>query len=265
MIRLAVVVEGRTEMEFVRDVLAEHLRERSVEPQPMLIGKRGHKGGNVSVDRLVPDMANLYRSADYVTSLVDFYGFRGRGGDTAAELERRIDEAVGKRIGRGWNPARVFAYVQQYEFEASCSPTCAISLGWPGRRRTQWRRCTGSAAGSRRPRTSTTTTRRASASRMRFGVTTSASMAPCWHRGSAWGRCEASARASAHGCRVWSPCSLAVATALSATGPATPLWPGGHRRYRRPEAPAALGPTVSVGTTEPQADRGPFPWSVTVF
>ena len=111
------MVEGRTEMGFVKDVLAEHLRERSVEPQPVLIGKRGHKGGNVSVDRLVPDMANLYRSADYVTSLVDFYGFRGRGGDTAAELERRIDEAVGKRIGRGWNPSRVFAYVQQYEFE----------------------------------------------------------------------------------------------------------------------------------------------------
>lgn len=169
-------------MEFVRDVLAEHLRERSVEPQPMLIGKRGHKGGNVSVDRLVPDMANLYRSADYVTSLVDFYGFRGRGGDTAAGLEQRINEAVGKRIGRGWNRSRVFAYVQQYEFEGLLFSDMRHFAGLAGSAADPVAALCRIRSRFPTPRTSTTTTRRASASRMRFRVTTSASMAPCWHR-----------------------------------------------------------------------------------
>ena len=119
MIGLAVAAGGRTEMEFVRDVLADHLRAKGVESCSRRIGRRGRKGGNVSVDRLAPDMANLYRSPriDYVTSLVDLYGFRGRDGAAAVELERRINEAVGKRLGRDWDRSRVFAYVQQYEFE----------------------------------------------------------------------------------------------------------------------------------------------------
>ena len=78
MTRLAVSVEGQTEEEFVKQVLAEHLRARRVESTPILLGRaRGRPGGgNVSSDRLVADMAVLYYSFDAVTSLVDFYGFR---------------------------------------------------------------------------------------------------------------------------------------------------------------------------------------------
>ena len=115
MIRLAIVVEGETEEEFVNRVLAEHLRARGVEPCPIF---PDGKGGNISVDRLAPTMVKLTRSFGFVTSLVDFYGFKGKGRATPDELERRIDRAVRRRIRRSWDESRVFAYVQKYEFES---------------------------------------------------------------------------------------------------------------------------------------------------
>ena len=81
MIRLAVSVEGQTEEEFVTHVLSAHLQECGVVVQPILLGRaRGPRGGgNVTVDGLAAEMTHLLRSFDRVTSLVDFYGFRGRG------------------------------------------------------------------------------------------------------------------------------------------------------------------------------------------
>lgn len=121
MIRLAVSVEGRTEEEFVKKVLAGHLRGHGVEPTPILIGRArgGSGGGNVSVERLVPEMRDLYWSFDAVTSLVGFYGFRGREDrETADELEERLGEALHQEIVREWDPRKVIPYVQQYEFES---------------------------------------------------------------------------------------------------------------------------------------------------
>ena len=114
MIRLAISVEGQTEEEFINRVLAEHLRANGVHPQPVLVN---YRGGNVSIDRLASDMANLYWKNDYVTSLVDFYRFRDKNNATPDELEKRVDEAIDRRIRRSWNQSRVFAYVQKHEFE----------------------------------------------------------------------------------------------------------------------------------------------------
>ncbi len=114
MIRLAISVEGQTEEEFVKKVLADHLRPKGVAPQPILLGG---SGGDVTVERLARDMANLIWSFDIVTSLVDFYGFRGKGSATVDELEKIIDEKVNDNIGRSRDQSRVFPYVQQHEFE----------------------------------------------------------------------------------------------------------------------------------------------------
>ena len=114
MIRLAISVEGQTEEEFVNRVLADHLRPNGVEPQPVLLGGRG---GDVTVERLARDMAKLLPSFNYVTSLVDFYGFRGKGSATVDQLEKIIDESVIDNIQSSWDHSRVFSYVQQHEFE----------------------------------------------------------------------------------------------------------------------------------------------------
>ena len=111
MIRLAISVEGPTEEEFVKNVLADHLRSKGVEPQPILLN------GNVTVERLASDIARLIWSFNRVTSLVDFYGFRDKNTATPEQLEQRILERVAKKINRSWDQSRVIPYVQQYEFE----------------------------------------------------------------------------------------------------------------------------------------------------
>ena len=114
MIRLAISVEGQTEEEFVKRVLADYLWSRGVIPQPILLGG---SGGDVTVERLASDMARLYWDFDFVTSLVDFYGFRGKGSATVDELEKIVDGKVNDNMRRSWDQSRVFSYVQQHEFE----------------------------------------------------------------------------------------------------------------------------------------------------
>ena len=114
MIRLAVSVEGQTEMRFVNQVLAPHLWTKDVHPSPILLGRRG---GNVTVARLASDMANACRSFDSVTSLVDFYGFSGKGNATADKLEECVNREVQRKISTSFDQSRMFAYVQMHEFE----------------------------------------------------------------------------------------------------------------------------------------------------
>ena len=115
MIRLAISVEGQTEEEFVKNLLAPHLREKGVEPTPILLGSaRGRSaGGNVSEEQLALEMKRLSNSFDAVTSLVDFYGFRYKGDRTVDELE----EALRQELGHLRHPKRMLPYIQRHEFE----------------------------------------------------------------------------------------------------------------------------------------------------
>ena len=117
MIRLAISVEGWTEEEFVKRVLADHLRPLGVEPCPVVLGRArsgSAGGGDVRVKRLVSDMVLLCRSFDAVTSLVDFYGFRGKGNLSVKALEDHLIQEIETRIP---GEQRVFPYVQKHEFE----------------------------------------------------------------------------------------------------------------------------------------------------
>ncbi len=118
--RLAVTVEGGTEEEFVKRVLADHLRTAGVEPTPILLGRARSRfgGGNVSVERLVSEMVELSRSFDAVTSFVDFYGFRRKGQQSADDLENTLGQRLRERMGDRWRPSRAIPYVQRHEFES---------------------------------------------------------------------------------------------------------------------------------------------------
>lgn len=118
MIRLIVVVEGKTEKEFVTNVLAPHLRSYGVVASASILGKPGHKGGNVTIDRIAADVRNMLPNAEALTTLVDFYGFRQRPTNDVGELERQIDSACRDAVNRPLREDRVFAYVQRHEFEA---------------------------------------------------------------------------------------------------------------------------------------------------
>ena len=63
------------------------------------------------------DMARLYPNFDAVTSLVDFYGFRGKGDRTVDELEEHLAQEIQKKVSSGWDQRKVIPYVQKHEFE----------------------------------------------------------------------------------------------------------------------------------------------------
>ena len=111
MTRLAIVVEGPTEREFVNRPLADYLLPKGVYLSPISLG------GNVTLPRLASEMAKLLRNYDCVSSLIDFYGFRGKGNLTPDDLENSIRETVISRIPTSWSVTRVIPYVQRYEFE----------------------------------------------------------------------------------------------------------------------------------------------------
>ncbi len=114
--RVAIVVEGDTEEEFVKQVLRPHLSRHDVEA--VAIMPKG-QGGDISVVRLAPAMAKLSWNFNAVTSLVDFYGFKGKqSGDSAADVEERINSSVMQHNPRHGNAVLQFAYVQLHEFEA---------------------------------------------------------------------------------------------------------------------------------------------------
>lgn len=114
MTRVAISVEGQTEESFVKSVLAPSLAPAGVYPAPILLGS----GGNVTVERLASDMSKFVWSFDFVTSLVDFYGFRGKGSDTREDLETRIKQSAIAKANRALDDSRIFPYVQRHEFEA---------------------------------------------------------------------------------------------------------------------------------------------------
>lgn len=112
MTRVAILVEGRTEVAFVNRILAPELHRAGVYPEPIRLN------GNVTVDRLASYMSKFVWNFDFVTSLVDFYGFRDKGSDSREDLETRIWEAAIAKINRPLDDSRIFPYVQRHEFEA---------------------------------------------------------------------------------------------------------------------------------------------------
>ncbi len=131
MIRLYIVVEGQTEEAFVNDVLGPRLYPRGVYPSARLIGRPGHKGGNVSYARLKNDVSLLLKQDQgaFCTTLIDFYalgdGFPGNPPPPNIpniEKVRRIEQAVMADIIDSLGEhrradARFLPYLQLHEYE----------------------------------------------------------------------------------------------------------------------------------------------------
>lgn len=107
MIRLAISVEGPTEREFVNAVLRPHLARSGLTITAVDLR------GNISLDRVKGALPALMGGFDYVSTLYDFYGFKGRDGRSVTELEAALLQLVDAGQQRRFMP-----YVQMYEFEA---------------------------------------------------------------------------------------------------------------------------------------------------
>ncbi len=69
-----IIVEGQTEQTFVRDVLAPQMAHRGIYLHPALIGKPGHKGGDIRFDRAKNDIGNFLkqRNDTFISTMFDY-------------------------------------------------------------------------------------------------------------------------------------------------------------------------------------------------
>ncbi len=127
-----VIVEGQTEQTFVRDLLAPMLGEKGVFLNAVLLGKPGHKGGDVRFDRAKSDIGKFLkqRSDTYVSTMFDYYGINvnwpGRSNikdsDKAVEKAKKMEKemliTIEKDLPRSDVKKRFIPYIAMHEFEA---------------------------------------------------------------------------------------------------------------------------------------------------
>jgi uncharacterized protein DUF4276 len=132
MSRVYVLVEGQTEQAFVRDVLTPALSTRGIYPQPILLGKPGHKGGIRSFAVVQRDISNLLKQDTdaFVTTLFDRYGLpsdwpglaeskvKGESPQAHSRLCQATHSDVSEKMGPHFRAQRFLPYIQFYEIEA---------------------------------------------------------------------------------------------------------------------------------------------------
>ena len=106
MVRVAISVEGETEESFVKTVLCPHLQSSEVFVTPI------NMRGSISVKKAVEEIKKLVHGFEYVTTLYDFYGFKGNTGYDKDGLENAILAGVPVDKKNVVQP-----YVQMYEYE----------------------------------------------------------------------------------------------------------------------------------------------------
>ncbi len=137
-VEVYLVVEGQTEQTFVRDVLAPAASSQGIYLYPALIGKPGHKGGDVRFDRAQSDIGHflLQRHNTYVSTMFDYFRIavdwpgraevrrRVKSGAalTAREkadiLETAMQQAIVESYPLSNAKQRFIPYIEMHEFEA---------------------------------------------------------------------------------------------------------------------------------------------------
>jgi len=133
-----VVVEGPTEQTFVRDVLAPHMAPGKIYLHPVLIGKPGHKGGDIRFEKAKNDIGNFLRQRNntYITTMFDYFRIDSdwpgkavalrqiKNGTTLTACQKAgiLETATRTEIVKLFsecNPEnRFIPYIEMHEFEA---------------------------------------------------------------------------------------------------------------------------------------------------
>lgn len=137
MLRVHVICEGQTEEMFVKDLLVPYFMSRDTALIPALLGKPGHKGGNVRFERIATDIRNRLNGdpSAWCTTFFDFYGLPGNfpgkseasGQSAIADKARCVCDALTQKLSEDIGPepvGRFIPYVQMYEFEALLFSDC---------------------------------------------------------------------------------------------------------------------------------------------
>jgi len=137
-VEVYIVVEGQTEQTFVRDILAPAASNQGLYLYAALIGRSGHKGGDIRFDRAEKDIGLFLqqRHDTYVSTMFDYFRIdvdwpgraevqrRIKSGATltarqkAEVLEVAMQREIEKTFPRSNAKHRFIPYVEMHEFEA---------------------------------------------------------------------------------------------------------------------------------------------------
>ena len=133
-----IIVEGQTERTFIRDILAPYEANKKIYIYPTIIGKPGHKGGNISFERATNDIGKFLKQRDniYISTMFDYIRIdknwpgmdiirkhiQDRDIITAQFKAETMESATLERIVNlfpGYNADKRFIpYIGMHEFEA---------------------------------------------------------------------------------------------------------------------------------------------------
>ena len=137
-VEVNLVVEGQTEQTFVRQVLAPYMASRSVYLRAALIGRPGHKGGDIRWERASIDIGNFLkqRTETYVSTMFDYFridsswpgygqlriqqdkGTRFTARDKALLIETETKQKAAAEFVSLDVERRFIPYIEMHEFEA---------------------------------------------------------------------------------------------------------------------------------------------------
>lgn len=94
-VEIFIVVEGSTEQTFVRDVLAPQMAHKGIFLHPALIGKPGHKGGDIRFDKARNDIGNFLkqRNDTYISTMFDYFRIDSEW-PGRAEVQRQLQNGT---------------------------------------------------------------------------------------------------------------------------------------------------------------------------
>ena len=128
---ITILCEGQTEEKFVKDILAPYFFPKSIFVTPIVLSKRGQKGGDVKFSRTEKDILNSLRQSNVsaVSTFVDYYGIKEWPGkddvlqhSTPEQIAVCLNNAAKQKICEehdDLNPQnRFIPFVAVHEFEA---------------------------------------------------------------------------------------------------------------------------------------------------
>jgi hypothetical protein len=126
---IVAIVEGETEEDFVRDVLASHLAMLGSNIWSRTSGKKRKRGGVKRWEATRADIIRTLKEGRYCTTMFDFYALPRDwpGREAAAKMgwnlrgqhvEQNLRQDIAAAMGAQFNPRQFIPYIQVHEFEA---------------------------------------------------------------------------------------------------------------------------------------------------
>lgn len=137
-IEVFLVVEGQTEQTFIRDILAPEMAQKGIYLHAALIGKPGHKGGDIRFERAKEDIGNFLAQRDdiFVGTMLDYFridtswpgchlvnqkiqaGMRLTAIQKASLIEEETLKKITELFPDYKAEKRFIPYIEMHEFEA---------------------------------------------------------------------------------------------------------------------------------------------------